>query len=729
MIRQTPSRRLRVSSGRRRGRDAGHRRAGRHLDGTERELRQAAGQGGYGGLRRVRTRRPADDGFGRYPGSYDAGYGTAPDDGSRSGRRGPLHGRRGRTDKGKKDKKDKSTRARRTRRTRRPAQPSRPTRRLDPGPECHRPAHGGPPAGASDPRPEPGDRGGRRPGRSVSGRPGPGGRPLGGRRLGAVPAPPDRQQRRGRLPPPGGVAPGGAPVPAGRRAGGGLPPWLATPTGDHYVTKYTPVFPAFIALSHRVFGSDRAALALTAAGAVVACYLLAREVLGRRREAVLAAGFLAGSPLFAIQSATYLSYLFNLGLLMGFAAALLAGIRRRSRGSLALAGLLLGLAVFARPFDAVLFACRCWPGGVWRLTAPRSDTPPPGRVGDRSPAAGRGGLGRPRRPAADGGHGGVLPGRHREFPPAAVHVRRPGRHARLRRQAHVRRNAVPRLHPGAGVGRLGRLTVLTGFWGLGGLLLTGLAVVGYRGLRDGAGRWLALVALTVPVGYAFFWGSFSSSEWGGPWRFGPFYWLPVLVPGSILGGGRVRPALALGPAGGPVVAGGMAAVSLFVIVRAVADHRRYVAAAGPALRRAARRRRRPRPGGRVPPPAGRALAAPAVLVARNAGSTVRWCGPSTGAPAGTSTWSAHLPDRTPYRVVLPGRPTPRPRSWSGWWPSTAASFRLLGQGEKEGPGLEFMPPDQGLYFKWAGMGLNHRSSRNGFTDRLLWPLGHRPKGI
>ncbi len=49
------------------------------------------------------------------------------------------------------------------------------------------------------------------------------------------------------------------------------------------------------------------------------------------------------------------------------------------------------------------------------------------------------------------------------------------------------------------------------------------------------GTWLALVALTVPLGYAFFWGSFSSSEWGGPWRFGPFYWLPVLVPGGILG--------------------------------------------------------------------------------------------------------------------------------------------------------------------------------------------------
>ena len=31
-------------------------------------------------------------------------------------------------------------------------------------------------------------------------------------------------------------------------------PWLATPAGDHYVTKYTPVFPALIALGHLRWG-------------------------------------------------------------------------------------------------------------------------------------------------------------------------------------------------------------------------------------------------------------------------------------------------------------------------------------------------------------------------------------------------------------------------------------------------------------------------------------------
>src|SRR5436305_8746688 len=43
--------------------------------------------------------------------------------------------------------------------------------------------------------------------------------------------------------------------PAAEPAGAFLP-WLSTPAGHHYVTKYTPVFPAFIAAGHRAFGSD-----------------------------------------------------------------------------------------------------------------------------------------------------------------------------------------------------------------------------------------------------------------------------------------------------------------------------------------------------------------------------------------------------------------------------------------------------------------------------------------
>jgi hypothetical protein len=128
--------------------------------------------------------------------------------------------------------------------------------------------------------------------------------------------------------------------------------------------------------------------------------------------------------------------------------------------------------------------------------------------------------------------------------------------------------------PGRALLAFGRLTVLTGFWGFGGLLLIGLAVAGHRRLRTATTGWLVIVAVTVPLGYAFFWGSFSSTEWGGPWRFGPFYWLPVLIPGSILGAAGFARLRRWDRHVSRFVAAGMAAVSLFVVGRAFAEHRR-----------------------------------------------------------------------------------------------------------------------------------------------------------
>ncbi|HET7719877.1 MAG TPA: glycosyltransferase family 39 protein, partial [Acidimicrobiales bacterium] len=347
--------------------------------------------------------------------------------------------------------------------------------------------------------------------------------------------------------------------PAPQPAGAFLP-WLSKPAGDHYVTKYTPVFPGFIALSAGVFGSDRAALALTAAGAVIACYALAREVLHRRRDAVVAAAFLAGSPLFVIQSATYLSYLFNLTLLMGFAAALLAGVRRRHRGLLAAAGFLLGLAVFARPFDAVLFAGPLlvwWAcSGGWR------------RLGE----AGWMTLGALPPLAAMVVYFRLATGSFLMPPFTFV-----GPEDTLGFGPKRMYAGMPFLDytPGRALVAGGRLIALSGFWGFGGLLLVGLAAVGYRTLRGRPGRWLALVAITVPVGYAFFWGSFSSSEWGGPWRFGPFYWLPVIIPGSIVAAAGFARLWRWDPVVARFVAAGMAALSLFVTVRALGEHQRF----------------------------------------------------------------------------------------------------------------------------------------------------------
>ena len=418
-------------------------------------------------------------------------------------------------------------------------------------------------------------------------------------------------------------------------------PWLSTTSAHHYVTKYTPVFPGFIAGSHWLFGSQRAALALAAAGAVVACYHLAREILGRRRDALVAAAFLTVSPLFAIQSVTYLSYLFNAALLMGFAAALLGGVRRRSRPLLALGGFLLGLAFFARPFDAMLFAGPLlgWWGwsGRHRVRRLAADTGWVG-LGAAPPLlamavyfqAATGSFFRP--PFTFVGPSDTL-----GFGPKRMYV------------------DMPYLDytPGRALVAFGRLIVLTGFWGFGGLLLIGLAVMGFRSLRGGAARWLALVAVTVPLGYAFFWGSFSSSEWGGPWRFGPFYWLPVIIPGSILAAAGFARLWRWDPAVARFVAAGMAAVSLFVTVRALGEHRRlgaqrdrlYAApiAAAATLDRAVVF---------LPPLDGPWLLQPFSL-ARNAtfDGPVVWA-VDRGARRNLEV-VRHMPDRTAYRV-LPG---------------------------------------------------------------------------
>ena len=394
-------------------------------------------------------------------------------------------------------------------------------------------------------------------------------------------------------------------------------------------------------------GTDRAALALTAAGAVVACYLLGREVLGRRREAILAAGFLAGSPLFLIQSATYLSYLFNLGLLMGFAAALLSGIRRRSPGTVALAGSFLGLAVFARPFDAMLFAGPLLAWWAW---------------------SGRRQVRRLLGEAAWMALGALPPlvAMAAYFHRATGSFLRPpftfvGPDDTLGFGPKRMYAGMPFLDytPWRALVAFGRLMVLTGFWTLGGLVLIGFAAVGFRSLRGttSAGRWLALVVATVPLGYALFWGSFASSEWGGPWRFGPFYWLPVLVPGSILGAAGFARLWRWDRQLGRLMAGGMAAVSLFVVVRAVADHRRYVAAREPLLEAAIDAAGRlDRAVVFLPPLDGPWLLQPFSL-ARNAtfGGPVVWA--LDRGDRRNLDVVRHLPGRTPYRVVF-GAPDP-----------------------------------------------------------------------
>ena len=132
--------------------------------------------------------------------------------------------------------------------------------------------------------------------------------------------------------------------------------WFYVNDGEKLFPKYTPVHAAFLAVGQLAFGAMRATLGFVAAGSVVLVYLLGRELSIGRRAALLGAVFFAISPVFLIPGATFLAYNTALLLNLGFGFLLLRGSRTESKGLVVLAGLLLGLSFFSRPWDALLFA-------------------------------------------------------------------------------------------------------------------------------------------------------------------------------------------------------------------------------------------------------------------------------------------------------------------------------------------------------------------------------------
>jgi hypothetical protein len=311
--------------------------------------------------------------------------------------------------------------------------------------------------------------------------------------------------------------------PPAHAPGAAFLPWLSVLQHGHYVTKYTPVHASLVALGTTLFRSERGALGLIAGGTVVVTYLLARAVLLPRRDALFASAAMALAPLFLVQTATYLPYASNVLLLGAFAAAL-AGAPRRRGPRVGLAGAAWGLALFARPFDAVLFGA---PLIVWFVVA-RGASP----------------LDRPARVAWFAG--GAAP------PTAAMLL-----YFRLATGSALRppfslldpldavgfgaRRMIPFEAPldyGLGLGWRAFAThgLLLGFWVFGGLLLIVLAVAGLRGTsRSSPLVPLAATALSVPVGYVLFWGTYNALSWGAPFSLGPYYWMPVLLPLAVLG--------------------------------------------------------------------------------------------------------------------------------------------------------------------------------------------------
>jgi hypothetical protein len=131
-------------------------------------------------------------------------------------------------------------------------------------------------------------------------------------------------------------------------------PWFFVEDGGRLYPKYTPVPAAVFALG-RLAGGARLALA----GVAAANLALVAGVVGEafdRRTGLLAAAFVLCSPLFVVDSAVFLPYAPTTMLNLGFAYAYLRTDRTGDRRWAAVAGGSVGLAFFARPYTAVLFA-------------------------------------------------------------------------------------------------------------------------------------------------------------------------------------------------------------------------------------------------------------------------------------------------------------------------------------------------------------------------------------
>jgi hypothetical protein len=131
-------------------------------------------------------------------------------------------------------------------------------------------------------------------------------------------------------------------------------PWFFVESERGLYSKYSPV-PATVFALGKALGGYAVALAGIAAGLVAGTVALGRELFDARVGAV-AGVLLLATPLFVVHSGLFLPYALTATLNVAFAVWYLRGERRASHRAATLAGVAVGLAFFARPYTAVVFA-------------------------------------------------------------------------------------------------------------------------------------------------------------------------------------------------------------------------------------------------------------------------------------------------------------------------------------------------------------------------------------
>ena len=143
-------------------------------------------------------------------------------------------------------------------------------------------------------------------------------------------------------------------------------PWFFIEDGGRLYPKYNPVPAATFAVSMALFDEPRVTLAAVAAANAALVYLFGSRTFGRR-AGLAAAVLFAASPMAIATSSAFLPYapttLFNLI----FAVAYLRSVRNGSLPAAGVAGVAIGIAFFARPYTAVLFAAPFICHALWRV--------------------------------------------------------------------------------------------------------------------------------------------------------------------------------------------------------------------------------------------------------------------------------------------------------------------------------------------------------------------------
>ncbi|MFB6165885.1 MAG: ArnT family glycosyltransferase [Haloarculaceae archaeon] len=317
-------------------------------------------------------------------------------------------------------------------------------------------------------------------------------------------------------------------------------PWFFVAADWGLYPKYAPV-PAAMFAAGKLAGASRLALAAIAAVNVALVVDVVRQVFDRR-TGLLAGAIVLASPLFLVNSSVFLPYapttLWNLL----FATAYVRSVRTGNRPWALLAGLAIGVAFFARPYTAVLFAAPFVVHALWTLCTRTRET-----ILTRSLTAAGGLLGI----AAALGYNWAVTGDPFVFPYLAFAPTDGlgfGHHAMLGYEVDY--TPLVALRANARV-----LAAFATRWMTAGVLGTAAALAGFsialsnvRDQREPLVLVLAGVGASVLLGNVFFWGNLNvlgepTAPGDGLIHYlGPYYHFDLLLPAGAFAAVGVRAA-------------------------------------------------------------------------------------------------------------------------------------------------------------------------------------------